>query len=105
MNEKREGKKEGKGGEEARREKRDFLDGALMSATSLKPIEITLYKWFYGVSCVYYICLWLFILLLTSKSFLSCYRCTCGEQNNTISPTLVLILNLSFKSSCVLSLV
>ncbi len=44
MNEKREGKKEGKGGEEAGREKQDFLDGALMSARSLKPIEITLYK-------------------------------------------------------------
>jgi hypothetical protein len=44
-----------------------------------------------------------FILLLTSKSPLSCYRCTHGKQNNTIAPTLVLILDLSFKSSCVLS--
>jgi hypothetical protein len=60
MSKKREGRKEGRGGEEARRGKRDFLDGALVSARSLKPIEMIIYKWFYGVSCVYYICLWLF---------------------------------------------
>ncbi len=60
MSEKSKGKKEGRGGEEVGNKNRDFLDGALVSARSLKPIKMTLYKWFHGVSCVYYICLWLF---------------------------------------------
>jgi hypothetical protein len=91
----------GKGREEVGRGKWDVLDSALAGATSLKPIKMTLYKCFYEVSCVY----GYFILLFTSKSPLSCYRCTCGAQNNTISPILVSMLDLSFKSSCVLSLV
>jgi hypothetical protein len=60
MSEKRDGKEGGRGVEEVGKKKHDFLDGALVGVGSLKPIEMTLYKSFYGVSCVYYIFLWLF---------------------------------------------
>jgi len=59
MNRKREGRKEGRGREEVGKGKWDFLDSALMGVGSLKPIKMTLYKWFYEFSCDNYICLWL----------------------------------------------